>query len=60
MLRVGRMMRKEQTHFPGQLRSFYVKPGATGLISHGRDEKISKFGKKEKHRRKEATRITRR
>jgi hypothetical protein len=37
------MVRKEQTHFPGQLRSFYVKPGATGLISHGRDEKISEF-----------------
>jgi len=22
---------------------FYVKPGATGLISHGRDEKIREF-----------------
>jgi len=38
---------------------FYVKPGATGLISHGRDEKISKFSvMKKKGRRKEATRMT--
>jgi hypothetical protein len=38
------MTRNEKTHFVDQLQSFfYVKPGVTGLISHGRDEKISKF-----------------
>jgi hypothetical protein len=34
---------KRTIHFVEQLRVYYVKPGATGLISHGRDEKISKF-----------------
>jgi hypothetical protein len=44
MLCIVRMMRNEQTQFVNQLRSFfYDKPRATGLISHERDEKKSKF-----------------